>query len=167
MRHMKGNVYVKRPISHRGMYLSIEMRKHHSVNSLTLSKGRRSRWCLLQYRKYTIRDMVDWSVLQYRIYTNNRCIVMKMHPETESVGKCQWIVKKVFQNKFEEYFHYAIIDNLYSRPQFYKIYWFIVKKCLNLRLFGQKSPPCVFCSLSSEELKQNITQVDAVLFTVS
>ena len=35
---MKGNVYVKRPISHRGMYLNIDMRKHHSRECHTPSR---------------------------------------------------------------------------------------------------------------------------------
>ena len=38
IRHMKGNFYNKRPISHRGMYLNMDTRKHHSRECLTYSR---------------------------------------------------------------------------------------------------------------------------------
>ena len=38
MRHMKGNFYNKRLIAHRGMYLNIDMRKHHSRECHTHSR---------------------------------------------------------------------------------------------------------------------------------
>ena len=38
IRHMKGNFYNKRPISHRGMYLNMDTRKHHSRECLTHSR---------------------------------------------------------------------------------------------------------------------------------